>query len=69
MTRSVEDAMLVLRVISGPDAGMSRAFPRARFRCERIRQGPPRGYIPKWMKESPATEVDRNALEAVKKLA
>ena len=26
------------------------------------------GYFPRWMKEDPATEVDRTALETVKKL-
>ena len=55
MTRSVEDAMLVLQAITGPDAGdvVERAEP-SRLRRERHRSSGLRvGYFPAWMKESP----------------
>lgn len=69
MTRSVEDAMLVLRVISGPDAGDPSSVPgRLNFDATAAVAGLKVGYIPQWMKESPATDVDRAALETVKKL-
>jgi Asp-tRNA(Asn)/Glu-tRNA(Gln) amidotransferase A subunit family amidase len=69
MTRSVEDAMLVLHAISGPDAGDVSSVPsKLDFDNGASVQGLRVGYLPKWMKESPATEVDRAALETVKKL-
>jgi Asp-tRNA(Asn)/Glu-tRNA(Gln) amidotransferase A subunit family amidase len=69
MTRSVGDAMLVLRALSGPDAGDLSSVPsKLDFDSSANVQGLRVGYFPGWMKESPATEVDRNALEAVKKV-
>jgi Asp-tRNA(Asn)/Glu-tRNA(Gln) amidotransferase A subunit family amidase len=69
MTRSVEDAMLVLQAISGPDAGdVSSVSSRLDFDSGATVEGLRVGYFPAWMKESPATEVDRAALAAVKKL-
>jgi Asp-tRNA(Asn)/Glu-tRNA(Gln) amidotransferase A subunit family amidase len=69
MTRGVEDAMLVLQAISGPDAGDLSSVPsRLDFDAGAEVRGLRVGYFPGWMKESPATEVDRAALEAVKKL-
>jgi Asp-tRNA(Asn)/Glu-tRNA(Gln) amidotransferase A subunit family amidase len=69
MTRSVEDAMLVLQAISGPDAGDVASAPsRLDFDVGASVQGLRVGYIPRWMKENPATDVDRAALEAVGKL-
>jgi Asp-tRNA(Asn)/Glu-tRNA(Gln) amidotransferase A subunit family amidase len=69
MTRSVEDAMLVLQAISGSDAGdVSSVFSRLDFDASATVDGLRVGYFPGWMKESPATEVDRAALGAVKKL-
>jgi Asp-tRNA(Asn)/Glu-tRNA(Gln) amidotransferase A subunit family amidase len=69
MTRSVEDAMLVLQAISGPDAGdVSSVSSRLDFDSGATVEGLRVGYFPAWMKESPATEVDRAALSAVKKL-
>ncbi|HVI10276.1 MAG TPA: amidase [Candidatus Binatia bacterium] len=69
MTRAVEDTMLVLKAISGPDAGDVASLPShfdfdagASVRALRV------GYFPQWMKENPATAVDRNALEEIKKL-
>jgi len=69
MTRSVEDAMLVLQAISGPDAGDLSSVPsRLDFDAGASVAGLRVGYLPGWMKESPATDVDRAALETVKKL-
>jgi Asp-tRNA(Asn)/Glu-tRNA(Gln) amidotransferase A subunit family amidase len=69
MTRSVEDALLVLRAISGPDAGDVSSVPsRLDFDAGATVRGLRVGYFPDWMKENPATEVDRAALEAVKKV-
>ncbi len=69
MTRSVEDAMLVLRAISGPDAGDVSSVPsRLDFDAGATVKGLRVGYFPAWMKENPATKVDRAALEAVKKV-
>ena len=68
MTRSVGDAMLVLRAISGPDAGDLSSVPsKLDFDSGASVQGLRVGYFPGWMKESPATDVDRNALDAVRK--
>src|SRR5256712_11608168 len=69
MTRTVEDAMLVLHAISGPDAGDASSVPsRLDFDGTASIAGLKVGYIPQWMKESPATDVDRGALETIKKL-
>jgi Asp-tRNA(Asn)/Glu-tRNA(Gln) amidotransferase A subunit family amidase len=69
MTRSVEDAMLVLQAITGPDAGDVSSVPsRIEFEAAQRVDGLRVGYFPAWMKESPATDVDRAALETVKKL-
>jgi Asp-tRNA(Asn)/Glu-tRNA(Gln) amidotransferase A subunit family amidase len=69
MTRSVEDAMLVLQAISGPDAGDISSVPsRLDFDAGASVRGLRVGYFPKWMKEDPATDVDRAALETVKKV-
>ena len=69
MTRSVEDAMLVLQAISGPDAGDVSSVPsRLDFDAAASVKGLRVGYFPTWMKENPATEVDRAALETVKKV-
>jgi Asp-tRNA(Asn)/Glu-tRNA(Gln) amidotransferase A subunit family amidase len=69
MTRSVEDAMLVLQAITGPDAGdVSSVASRLDFDAGESVEGLRVGYFPAWMKEPPATDVDRAALETVKKL-
>jgi Asp-tRNA(Asn)/Glu-tRNA(Gln) amidotransferase A subunit family amidase len=69
MTRCVEDAMLVLQEISGPDAGdVSSVTSRLDFDSGASVRGLRVGYFPKWMKEDPATDVDRAALETVKKV-
>ena len=63
MTRSVEDAMLVLHAISGADAGdvYSRSVP-LHFDARAGVKGLRVGYVPAWMNEDPANEVDRAAL-------
>ncbi len=67
MTRSVEDAMLVLHAISGPDAGDLASVPsKLDFDAVETVQGLRVGYLPRWMNENPATAVDRAALETVK---
>jgi Asp-tRNA(Asn)/Glu-tRNA(Gln) amidotransferase A subunit family amidase len=69
MARSVEDTMLVLHTISGPDAGDVASVPsRLDFDANAKVQGLRVGYFPDWMKERPATDVDRAALETVKKV-
>jgi len=69
MTRGVEDSMLVLRAISGPDAGDVSSVPSALdYDAGASIAGLKVGYFPKWMQEPPATDVDRAALETVKKL-
>ena len=69
MTRGVEDALLVLNAISGPDPGdPSSVASNLDFDSEATVRGVRVGYFPRWMKESPATDVDRTALASVKKL-
>jgi Asp-tRNA(Asn)/Glu-tRNA(Gln) amidotransferase A subunit family amidase len=69
MTRSVEDTMLVLDAISGPDPGDIASVPCSlAFHAGARVAGLRVGYFPAWMNENPATEVDRAALEQVKKL-
>ncbi len=69
MTRSVEDAVLILHAISGPDAGDLSSVPsKLNFDAVASVQGLRVGYFPAWMKEPPATDVDRAALETVKKV-
>jgi Asp-tRNA(Asn)/Glu-tRNA(Gln) amidotransferase A subunit family amidase len=67
ITRSVEDTLLVLRAISGPDDGDLSSVPstlnfdaRARVRGLRV------GYFPRWQRE--ATDVERNALQQLTSL-
>ncbi|MEZ5292801.1 MAG: amidase [Vicinamibacterales bacterium] len=63
MTRSVEDAMLVLRAIGGPDPGDVSSVPCALdFDATAPVTGLRVGYIPSWMTASPATDVDRAVL-------
>jgi Asp-tRNA(Asn)/Glu-tRNA(Gln) amidotransferase A subunit family amidase len=69
MTRSVEDAALVLHAISGPDAGDLSSVPcKFDFDAAASVKGLRVGYFPQWMSERPATAVDRAALDTVKKL-
>jgi len=67
IARSVEDTLLVLRAISGPDAGDLGSVPsvldydaRAGVRGLRV------GYFPRWQRE--ATAVDQHALQQLRSL-
>jgi Asp-tRNA(Asn)/Glu-tRNA(Gln) amidotransferase A subunit family amidase len=69
MTRGVEDTMLVLQAITGPDPGDLSSLPsHLDFVANAPVKGRKVGFVPAWMDEAPATEVDRAALETVKKL-
>jgi Asp-tRNA(Asn)/Glu-tRNA(Gln) amidotransferase A subunit family amidase len=69
MTRGVEDTMLVLQAITGPDSRDTASVPsHLRFDAGASVKGLRLGYFPAWMKEHPATEVDRAALETAKKI-
>jgi len=69
MTRTVEDAMLVLNTIGGPDPGdVSSVASHLEFDATASATGLRVGYFPAWMKENPATDVDRAALETARKL-
>ncbi len=69
MTRSVEDTMLVLQAITGPDAGDPSSVPsRLAFDATAPVSGLRVGYLPQWMKEPPATDVDRAAMETMRGL-
>jgi len=66
MTRSVEDALLVLQAISGHDAGDMGSVPsHMDFDANASVKGLRVGYLPAWMQDKSATEVDRAALKAV----
>jgi Asp-tRNA(Asn)/Glu-tRNA(Gln) amidotransferase A subunit family amidase len=69
MARSVEDTMLVLKAISGPDIGDVASLPsRLDFDAGASVKGLKVGYFPGWMKEAPATDVDRASLDAMHRL-
>jgi Asp-tRNA(Asn)/Glu-tRNA(Gln) amidotransferase A subunit family amidase len=69
MTRGVEDALLVLSAIRGPDAGDVASLPvKLDFDAAAGVGGARVGYIPAWMNAPPATGVDRAALETVPRL-
>ncbi len=69
MARTVEDTMLVLHAISGPDAGDLDSLPSHLHYDARVpAKGLRVGYIPQWMQEAPATDVDRHALAMLPEL-
>ena len=69
ITRSVEDTMLVLHAISGPDVADVASLPsRLDYDASAPVQGLKVGYVPAWMKQAPATAVDRAALESLRQL-
>jgi Asp-tRNA(Asn)/Glu-tRNA(Gln) amidotransferase A subunit family amidase len=69
MTRSVEDALLVLQAVSGPHAGDVSSVPSTLdFDANASVTGLRVGYFSQWMKEPPATDIDRAALETVRKI-
>ncbi len=64
MARSVEDVMLVLEAIGGPDPEDLGSVPAAlEFDAAAPVRGLKVGYFARWMHEDPATEVDRQVLE------
>jgi Asp-tRNA(Asn)/Glu-tRNA(Gln) amidotransferase A subunit family amidase len=69
MTRSVEDTMLVLQAIDGRDPGdLDSVDSPFEFDAAAPVSGLRLGFFPTWMAESPATDVDRAALETLKRL-
>ena len=67
MARGVEDTLFVLNAISGPDTGDVNSVPsKLDFNAGASVQGLRVGYFPAWMKENPATDVDRAALAVIK---
>jgi Asp-tRNA(Asn)/Glu-tRNA(Gln) amidotransferase A subunit family amidase len=71
MARGAEDTMLVLVSIAGPDRFDLNCVPAPmHFDAGKSLNvaGLKVGYFPEWMKSAPATDVDRAALEAMKKL-
>jgi Asp-tRNA(Asn)/Glu-tRNA(Gln) amidotransferase A subunit family amidase len=67
MARAVEDTMLVLNAISGPDGADVSSVPNhLDYDAAAPVAGLRVGYFPQWMKE--ATDLDRAALDTVKKL-
>ncbi len=69
MARGVEDTMLVLHAIAGPDAGDVYSLPsKLDYDASAPVKGLKVGYFPAWMQEAPATDVDRAALDTVRRL-
>ncbi|WP_260737814.1 amidase [Tunturiibacter lichenicola] len=69
MARSVEDTMLVLNSITGPDNKDVACVPsKLAFDAAASVKNLKVGYFPQWMKEAPATDVDRAALAAISTL-
>jgi Asp-tRNA(Asn)/Glu-tRNA(Gln) amidotransferase A subunit family amidase len=69
MTRGVEDTLLVLRAISGPDAGDVASVPsHLDFDASAPVKGLKVGYVKSWMNEAPSTDVDRATLDMVGRL-
>jgi Asp-tRNA(Asn)/Glu-tRNA(Gln) amidotransferase A subunit family amidase len=69
MTRSVEDALLVLHAITGPDPGDLSSVPsKLDYDVNAPVKGLRVGYFPGWMNHAPATEVDRTALKTIRDL-
>ena len=69
MTRSVEDALLVLLAISGPDPGDLASVPsKLDFASGASVNGLRVGYFPAWMKDASATDVDRAAVDVARQV-
>ena len=69
MARSVEDTMLVLNALSGFDpADTGSVASHLDYDANTPVSGLRVGYFPAWMREAPATDVDRAALAMVTKL-
>ena len=69
MTRGVEESMLVLRAISGPDPGDPSSVPAPlEYDAAVPVAGLRVGIFPAWLRESPATDIDRAAVDTVRRL-
>ena len=69
MTRGVEDTLLVLKAITGPDnEDVASVASKLSYDAGVSVAGLRVGYFPKWLTGDGATEVDRAALETVRKL-
>ena len=69
MTRGAEDSLVVLQAISGADAGdNSSVSSHLAFDANANLKGLRVGYFPRWLKENPATDVDRAALALLPKV-
>jgi Asp-tRNA(Asn)/Glu-tRNA(Gln) amidotransferase A subunit family amidase len=69
MARSVEDTLLVLDAIYGPDErDLACVKQPLSFNMKQSMRGLRVGYFPEWMKTDPATDVDRHAVEVIKSL-
>ena len=69
MTRSVEDSLLVLQAITGPDnEDVASVACKLNFEAGGSVAGLRVGYIPAWLKGNGATDVDRSALETARRL-
>jgi Asp-tRNA(Asn)/Glu-tRNA(Gln) amidotransferase A subunit family amidase len=69
MSRGVEDTMLVLRAIAGPDAGdLSSVAAPLDYEAARPVRGLRVGYVEEWMHEPPAATVDAEALDKLRAL-
>jgi len=69
MARGVEDTMLVLAAIGGPDAGDVASLPgHLDFDANAPVIGLRVGFVPAWMEQAPATEVDRAALRTAREI-
>ena len=69
MARGVEDTLLVVKALAGRDAGdLASVDRRLDFDAAAPINGLRVGYFARWMNEAPATEVDRAALETLRKL-
>jgi Asp-tRNA(Asn)/Glu-tRNA(Gln) amidotransferase A subunit family amidase len=69
IARAVEDTLLVLHAISGSDAGDAASVPaHLDYQAATPIRGLKVGYFPGWMKEAPATDLDRAALDQLRAL-
>src|SRR4029450_8016413 len=69
MARYVEDTLFVLQALSGPDPGDVASVPsRLDFDAGAAGRGPRVGSFPKWLDQPPATDVDRAALESLRRV-
>jgi Asp-tRNA(Asn)/Glu-tRNA(Gln) amidotransferase A subunit family amidase len=69
MARAVEDTMLVLQAISGPDAGDLASVPSVlELNAAGDVRGLRVGYFPRWMQAPDANDVERGALQKLQEL-